>query len=100
VILDEFTKAEAFPSQQGSQPVGAHRDRISSGDPESLELAAKIARWTTSNMQGKDGHSYYRDLGWEKLKTPMLHWGQGTMFRALAHLPSKLNGQANTWADN
>ena len=37
-------------------------------------------------MQDPDGHFYYRDLGWKKIKTPMLHWGQGTMFKALAHL--------------
>jgi rhamnogalacturonyl hydrolase YesR len=66
------------------------------GDPESLELAAKVARWTINNMQGEDGHFYYRDLGWKKVKTPMLHWGQGTMFKALAHLLSKVSGEANT----
>jgi hypothetical protein len=32
MILDEFTKAEAFPSQQGSQAAGAARDRVSSAD--------------------------------------------------------------------
>ena len=67
---------------------------FSDGDPESLELAAKVARWTIDNMQAKDGHFYYRDLGWKKVKTPMLHWGQGTMFKALAHLLSKANSAA------
>jgi hypothetical protein len=33
VILDEFTKAEAFPSHKGSKAAGAQRDRISSADP-------------------------------------------------------------------
>jgi rhamnogalacturonyl hydrolase YesR len=61
--------------------------------PESLELAVKVARWTIQNMQAADGHFYYRDLGWKKVKTPMLHWGQGTMFKALAHLLSKLNSE-------
>ena len=42
-------------------------------------------------MQAPDGHFYYRDLGWKKVKTPMFHWGQGTMFKALVHLLSKLN---------
>jgi rhamnogalacturonyl hydrolase YesR len=67
---------------------------LSDTDPESLELAAKVARWTIANMQAKDGHFYYRDLGWKKIKTPMFHWGQGTMFKALAHLLSKANGEA------
>ena len=42
-------------------------------------------------MQAPDGHFYYRDLGWRKVQTPMLHWGQGTMFKALAHLSGKLD---------
>lgn len=65
---------------------------VSDAHPESLELAARISRWTIKNMQAPDGHFCYRDLGWTKVKTPMLHWGQGTMFKALAHLLSKVNG--------
>ena len=67
---------------------------FSDTDPECLELAMKVARWTINNMQGQDGHFYYRDLGWKKVKTPMLHWGQGTMFKALAHLLNKMNGKS------
>jgi glycosyltransferase involved in cell wall biosynthesis/rhamnogalacturonyl hydrolase YesR len=52
-------------------------------------LAEKVACWTIEHMQARDGHFYYRDLGWKKIKAPMLHWGQGTMFKALAHLLSK-----------
>jgi hypothetical protein len=37
-------------------------------------------------MQDRDGHFYYRDLGWTMARTPMLHWAQGTLFKALAHL--------------
>lgn len=66
---------------------------LSDGDPDSLDLAAKVARWTVSNMQAPDGHFYYRDLGWTKVKTPMFHWGQGTMFKALTHLLSKLQDE-------
>ena len=59
-------------------------------DRESLDLACSVAKWTITNMQDADGHFYYRDLGWKKVKTPMLHWGQGTMFKALAHLLGRL----------
>jgi rhamnogalacturonyl hydrolase YesR len=55
-------------------------------DPESLGLSTKVARWTIDNMQAPDGHFYYRDLGWKKIKVPMFHWGQGTMFKALVNL--------------
>jgi hypothetical protein len=60
---------------------------FSDQDDESLELACKVAQWMIENMQDKDGHFYYRQypLG-IKAKTPMLHWGQGTMFKALAQL--------------
>ena len=58
-----------------------------------LDLAQLVAVWTMDNMQGKDGHFYYRDLGWTMIRTPMLHWGQGTMFKALSHLLTKLEGQ-------
>jgi len=67
---------------------------FSDTDPESLELAVKVALWTINNMQGQDGHFYYRDLGWKKVTTPMFHWGQGTMFKALAHLLRKLDSEA------
>ena len=59
-------------------------------NPECLALAMKVAEWTIDNMQAKDGHFYYRDLGWKKVQTPMLHWGQGTMVKALAVLMNKL----------
>lgn len=66
---------------------------FSDTDPQSLELAAKVARWTIQNMQAPDGHFYYRDLGWKKIKTPMFHWGQGTIFKALAHLLCKMRAE-------
>jgi len=65
-------------------------------DPEALELAVAVAEWTIDNMQAADGHFYYRDVGWTKIRTPMLHWGQGTMFKALAHLAAKLKGASGT----
>jgi hypothetical protein len=65
-------------------------------DPDSLPLAEKVADWTIQNMQDSDGHFYYRDLGWKKVKTPMLHWGQGTMFKALANLLLQRSVQART----
>ena len=73
---------------------------FSSDDPEALELSKRVARWTIDNMQDPDGHFYYRDLGWMKIKTPMFHWGQGTTFKALAHLLSKLKSEAESPANS
>jgi len=63
---------------------------FSDEDSATLDMAQKVADWTIDHMQAKDGHFYYRDLGWAVNRTPMLHWGQGTMFKALAHLLTKL----------
>ena len=68
-------------------------------DGEALGLAQKTAEWTMDHMQDADGHFYYRDLGWAVNKTPMLHWGQGTMFKALAHQLSVLRGGARSRTD-
>jgi hypothetical protein len=60
-------------------------------DPESLELAGKVAQWTIANMQDKTGYFYYRRFSpWLVNKTPTLHWGQATMLCALAGLYSSL----------
>ena len=67
---------------------------FSGEDPDALGIAMKVADWTIDNMQDADGHFYYRDLGWAMNKTPMLHWGQGTMFKALAHLSAKLSDES------
>jgi hypothetical protein len=56
-------------------------------DPENLELALRIARWTIENMQDRAGYFYYRRYSsWLVNKTPTLHWGQATMLCALAGL--------------
>lgn len=56
-------------------------------DPESVELALKVAHWTIQHMQDRTGYFYYRRYSsWLVNKTPTLHWGQATMLCALAAL--------------
>jgi len=56
-------------------------------DPDSVSLALKVARWTIDHMQDPSGYFYYRRYTpWLVNKTPTLHWGQATMFSALAAL--------------
>jgi rhamnogalacturonyl hydrolase YesR len=62
----------------------------SADDPDSLALAVNVARWTIENMQGKDGHFFYRIYPFIKARTPMLHWAQATMYKALALLVDRL----------
>ena len=60
---------------------------FSDRDPQSLDLASKVARWTMENMQDRTGYFYYRRYSpWIVNKTPTLHWGQATMLSAMAGL--------------
>ncbi len=59
-------------------------------NPGCLDLASKVANWTIDNMQDRDGHFYYRIYPLIKAKVPLIHWGQATMYRALACLLAKL----------
>jgi hypothetical protein len=64
---------------------------FSERDPEALDLALNVARWTIANMQDKTGYFYYRRYSrWVVNKTPTLHWGQATMLCALGGLYQQL----------
>lgn len=65
---------------------------FSAEDVDCLTLGLSVADWTIANLQAADGHFQYRDLGWTKVNTPMLHWGQGTMAKALAVALDVLGG--------
>jgi polysaccharide biosynthesis protein VpsJ len=61
-------------------------------DPACLNLSLKVAEWTVDNMQDRKGCFYFRQYPMMKAKTPYIHWGQATMFKALASLLSKTGG--------
>lgn len=63
---------------------------FSTVDPASLDLALKTALWTIDHLQDRDGHFYYQKLRYTTNKTPMLHWGQATMFKGLANLLTRV----------
>jgi hypothetical protein len=63
---------------------------FSDEDSECLSLAMKVAVWTITNMQGDDGHFFYRIYPLIKSRTPMLHWAQATTYKALALLLERL----------
>jgi len=63
---------------------------FSDRDPDALPLAAKVAGWTIANLQDPSGYFYYRRYPRLTARTPYFHWGQATMFKALAHLEGKL----------
>ncbi|MGE3062878.1 MAG: hypothetical protein AB7T10_04520 [bacterium] len=51
-----------------------------------IDKAHSVALWTIENMQDKDGFFYFRKYKKGENKTDMMHWGQGTMLRALGRL--------------
>ena len=57
-----------------------------------MTLAQKVASWTIREMQGRKGFFYFREYPLMKAKIPMLHWGQGTMYKALAELLLAMSG--------
>ena len=66
---------------------------FSDQDPDSVQLALKVARWTVANMQDKTGYFYYRRYSQQIVnKTATIHWGQATMFCALAGLYKEMWG--------
>ena len=54
--------------------------------PASLNLATKVANWTIVHLLDRSGYFYYRKYPFVISRTPYFHWGQATMFKALAHL--------------
>lgn len=61
-------------------------------DADSIPTAVRVAKWTIKHMQDKSGYFYYRKYPLLTNKTPTLHWGQATMFAALALLNQQLHG--------
>ncbi len=61
-------------------------------EPSTLALSEKVASWTIDNMQDAEGFFYYRKYPLMTAKTPYIHWGQATMFKALATLIAARQG--------
>lgn len=59
---------------------------FSRDERDALNMAKKVATWTINNLRDKSGYFYYRRYPMMTAKTPYFHWGQATMFKALAHL--------------
>ena len=83
-------RAYPIDSQCASQAIETLAN-FSEYDTSSLELGAKVAKWTIENMQDKKGFFYYRQYPLLKAKTPMLHWAQATTYKALTLLLLKIN---------
>lgn len=59
-------------------------------NPSNIELAKKVALWTINNMQDVSGYFYFMKKPGYKIKIPMFHWGQATMYHSLSNLISNI----------
>ncbi len=59
-------------------------------DATALARAVQVAHWTLHTLQDRTGYFYYRQYPLMIARTPYFHWGQATMFKALAHLCGRL----------
>jgi hypothetical protein len=56
-------------------------------DPRARPMAVKTASWYIRHMQHRDGHFYFRHFArGVNNRAAMMHWGQATMHKSLAHL--------------
>jgi hypothetical protein len=65
-------------------------------DKEAECLAWRVAQWTLRKFQDKKGFFYYRRWPLYTVRTPMFHWGQATMFKALSQLYSLYSARIPT----
>jgi len=80
-----FNKAFPIDIQCASQAIDTLL-LFSDWDPEYIAMALKTAHWYIDNMQDEDGYFYFRKYPFGlSNKAPMIHWGQATMHKALAH---------------
>jgi rhamnogalacturonyl hydrolase YesR len=78
-------RAQPIDIQCASQAIETLAKFAGSGH-DVLPTAVRVARWTIENMQDRTGYFYYRKYPLITAKIPMLHWGQATMYLALALL--------------
>jgi hypothetical protein len=64
-------------------------------EPDALLMAKKVTSWTFDNMKDRSGYFYYRRYPLLTARTPYFHWGQATMFKALAQLLLSTTGRKN-----
>jgi hypothetical protein len=82
-------RTQPIDSQCAAQAIET-LSRFSDLDPDSLEIAERVAQWTIRHMQAADGHFYYRIYPVMKARAPMFHWAQATMYRGLTMLVGAL----------
>ena len=55
-------------------------------DPNSLDFAENVARWSITNLQDEQGYFYYQKRRFYTVRKPYMRWSQAWMLYALARL--------------
>lgn len=80
-----FRYPRFYPTEIHAQAQGIITfSKYSAFDPEFLDFASKIARWTIQNMQDDSGYFYYYKHRFFINKIPHMRWGQAWMMLALS----------------
>lgn len=54
--------------------------------PDALSWGCRVTQWTIQHMQKPNGAFRYRRTRWWKIDLEPIHWGEATMYSALAHI--------------
>ncbi len=65
-------------------------------DPQALERALQVARWTIKNMGAGDGSFFFQINRFWTNRMPYMRWGQAWMLHALARLKWQCLGSAQS----
>lgn len=61
-------------------------------DPDALDLAQKVARWTIENLRDQEGFFYYQRRRFFTVRTAYMRWSEAWMLYALARLLEEKRG--------
>lgn len=63
-------------------------------DPNNIELALSVFKWSLENMKDKDGYFYYQKKRFYINRIPYMRWSQAWMLYALAFIAEDLKSQS------
>ncbi|HST50624.1 MAG TPA: hypothetical protein VLJ61_01335 [Pyrinomonadaceae bacterium] len=98
-----FFLADGWPKyyHHSAHPADAHSAgaavvacvELSELEPDALELARRVARWSARALFDRRGFFYYQRRRLYTVRTPFMRWSQGWMMYALARLLERMKDE-------
>jgi hypothetical protein len=98
-----FFLADGWPKyyHRSAHPADAHSAgaaiiacaELADIEPDALELARRVARWSVRELFDRRGFFYYQKRRFYTVRTPFMRWSQGWMMYATARLLEAFRGQ-------